>query len=99
MRGHHRRDLWLAPLVLTACALLVAACSTTSATPSPPAPGAAGGVIAGTQVGSAPAAPGGWTPPGQIAPISPPPGMFQSVGDAPAQPMAKVRVFFLGMQW
>lgn len=51
------------------------------------------------QIGSAPAAASGWAPPPQIAPVTPLPGMYQSVGTAPATPLAKVRVFFLGMQW
>ena len=38
-------------------------------------------------------------PAGQDYPVDPLPGMFKSVGDMPPQPGAKVRVFFLGMQW
>ena len=93
------------PAVLTVATLLGTACSAGSTTSpaAPTAPAAAqakpGSVTAGMQIGTAAAAPAGWAPPARITPIDPPPGMFKSVGDAPPQPAAKVRVFFLGMQW
>jgi hypothetical protein len=93
------------PALLTAAALVAAGCSATTTTTSttPAAPAAAqtkpGEVSAGMQIGTASAAPSGWTPPARITPVDPVPGMFKSVGDMPPQPGAKVRVFFLGMQW
>ena len=92
--------------LLAAFSLLGGGCSSGGATnPTAPAaaapptlaPGAA--VPAGTQIGTLPSAPAAWTPPAKITPVNPLPGMFQSTGDVPAQPGAKVRVFFLGMQW
>jgi hypothetical protein len=93
------------PALLAAVSLVGAACSSSGATPpaapAPPTvgPAANGVVTAGTQIGTLPTAPAGWAPPAKITPVDPPPGMFHSTGDAPAQPGAKVRVFFLGMQW
>jgi hypothetical protein len=93
------------PTLLTLAALAATACTaTTASTPTTPAAPAAaqtkpGEVSAGMQIGTAPAAPAGWAPPARITPVDPVPGMFKSVGDMPAQPGAKVRVFFLGMQW
>ena len=87
-----------ASLLGTACS--AAGPSTPGATTAPAsAPEKAGAVTAGMQIGTSPLAPAGWTPPTKITPVSPLPGTFQSVGDTPAQPGAKVRVFFLGMQW
>jgi hypothetical protein len=103
-----RSRLKVASALLAAFSLLGAACSSGSTTspaapaappPSTVAPAANGAVTAGAQIGLLPSAPAGWAPPRKITPINPPPGMFQSTGDAPAQPGAKVRVFFLGMQW
>jgi hypothetical protein len=51
------------------------------------------------QIGTATVAPSGWARPAKIVPVDPLPGTFKSVGDTPPQPDAKVRVFFLGMQW
>jgi hypothetical protein len=51
------------------------------------------------QIGTLPTAPAGWAPPASITPLNPLPGKFQSTSTTPAQPGAKVRVFFLGMQW
>jgi hypothetical protein len=96
------------PALMATFSLVVAACSSSGApgptsaavAPAPPTavPPANGAVTAGTQIGTLPSAPAGWTPPATIAPVNPLPGMFQSVGTTP-QPGAKVRVFFLGMQW
>src|SRR5262245_13194334 len=89
-----------APLLLvlaTACSPATTnapAASTASGTPA-----SAVAVTAGAQIGTASAAPAGWAPPSKITPVDPLPGMFKSVGDTPAQPDARVRVFFLGMQW
>jgi hypothetical protein len=86
-------------------ALVLAGCSSGGASNVPaasataPAPGKPGAVVAGAQIGTLPTVPAGWMPPARITPANPLPGMFQSVGDTPAQPAAKVRVFFLGMQW
>jgi hypothetical protein len=99
-------------MVFAACALVAAACAP-AASPTAPAASsttapslatavpqvAAGEVTAGLPIGTASSAPAGWTPPAKITPVNPVPGMFKSVGDAPAQAAAKVRVFFLGMQW
>jgi hypothetical protein len=89
--------------ILATCSLLLAGCSGTSAVTAPPAsttePSKPGAVVAGMQIGNMPTAAAGWMPPAKISPVNPLPAMFQSVGDAPAQPGAKVRVFFLGMQW
>jgi len=73
---------------------------TPAAAPAPPTvgPAASGVVTAGVQIGTMPTVPAGWAPPAKIAPVDPPPGMFKVVSDTP-QPGAKVRVFFLGMQW
>jgi hypothetical protein len=93
------------PALLTMAALVATGCSATTAStpPTPAAPAAAqtkpGEVSAGMQIGTASAAPSGWTPPARISPVDPLPGMFKSVGDMPPQPGAKIRVFFLGMQW
>jgi hypothetical protein len=90
---------------LLAASVVGAACSsggaTSTAAPAPPTAASAvkGLVTAGVQIGTLPSAPAGWAPPAKITPVNPPPGMFQSTGDAPAQSGAKVRVFFLGMQW
>jgi hypothetical protein len=86
-------------VALMACSLILTACATNATSNNPQATLAAGGVTAGTPVGTGPTAAPGWTPLTQITPVSPLPGMFQSVGAAPGQPLAKVRVFFLGMQW
>jgi hypothetical protein len=73
--------------------------ATTAPSPATATPKAATGeVTAGVAIGTASAAPSGWMPPAKITPVNPAPGMFKSVGDAPPQPAAKVRVFFLGMQ-
>jgi len=93
------------PIVLSVATLAVTACSAgTAVTPTAPvaanvAPPQPATVTAGMQIGAAPAAPNGWAPPSRITPVDPLPGMFKSVGDTPPQPDAKVRVFFLGMQW
>ena len=99
-------------VMLGVCALVAAACAPAASTPPPPessttAPASAtaarhsttGEVTAGVAIGTTEAAPTGWMPPARITPVDPVPGMFKSVGDAPPQPAAKVRVFFLGMQW
>jgi hypothetical protein len=92
-------------VMLGVCALVAAACAPAASTSAPPsstpaassatpAPKAAiGEVTAGAAIGSASAAPAGWMPPAKITPVNPVPGMFKSVGDAPPQPAAKVRVF------
>jgi hypothetical protein len=93
------------PIFLSVATVAVTACSAgTAVTPTAPsaakvAPPQPAGVTAGMQIGTAPAAPSGWAPPAKIAPVDPLPGMFKSVGESPPQPDAKVRVFFLGMQW
>ncbi len=90
--------------LLVAGSLIAAACSNGRATsPTAPdsatgAPAKSGGVTAGVQIGSAPAAPAGWAPPTKITPVTDLPGKFQSVGDTPP-PGTKVRVFFFGMQF
>lgn len=92
------------PALMAAFSLVGAACSSSGATPAaapaPPTvgPAASGVVTAGAQIGTMPTVPAGWAPPAKITPVDPPPGMFRSVSDTP-QPGAKVRVFFLGMQW
>jgi hypothetical protein len=93
------------PILLTCAALAATDCSATTtvsptAAPAPKvAPTQPGGVQAGMQLGIAPAAAGNWAPPSKITPIDSLPGMWKSVGETPPQPGAKVRVFFLGMQW
>ena len=87
------------PVVLAAGSLVLAACSSAVSTSQATAAPTPAGVQAGMQIGTMPAAPSGWAAPTQITPVGQLPGMFQSVGTSPATPMAKVRVFFLGMQW
>jgi hypothetical protein len=88
------------PMVLAALSLTAAACSGAAATPTlVPTITTSGEVVAGTTIGTLPSAPSGWAPPASIAPVSPLPGMFQSVGTSPNPAVGKVRVFFLGMQW
>ena len=89
--------------LLSAGVLLIAGCAPQAA-PAPatvvaPAATASTGVTAGAPVGAPQTVLTGWTPPRQITPVNPLPGTFQSVGESPAQPEQKVRVFFLGMQW
>jgi hypothetical protein len=92
------------PALLAAFSLVATACSSSGATPAaapaPPtvAPAANGVVTAGVPIGTMPTLREGWSPPAKITLVDPPPGMFKSVSDTP-QPGAKVRVFFLGMQW
>ncbi|MDQ6669218.1 MAG: hypothetical protein M3069_00365 [Chloroflexota bacterium] len=90
--------------LLVAGLLFLAACSS-GGVPSPTAPAAStgapaklDGVTAGVQIGSAPTAPAGWSPPTKITPVTELPGKFQSVADTPP-PGDKVRVFFFGMQF
>jgi hypothetical protein len=87
-------------MALAALSLTSGACSGAAAkAPVVPTITTSGEVVAGTTIGTLQSAASGWAPPASIAPVSPLPGMFQSVGTSPNPAVGKVRVFFLGMQW
>ena len=75
--------------------LLATACQTATAPPTPAAP-AAQEVVAGSTIGTLPAAPSGWKRP-DVAPAAEQ-GKFKIISQS-AQAGDKVRVFFLGAQF